>query len=71
MSLISCTYITNKMDTSILKVGMPGGCEVFKEDRVIVLLLKTTFYNIFITKASEYKAGLNKKYKHVYCYVGP
>ena len=49
---------------------MPGGCEVFKEDRLIVLLLKTTFYNIFITKASEYKDGLNKKYKHVYCYVG-
>ena len=50
---------------------MPGGCEVFKEDRLIVLLIKTIFYNIFITKASEYKAGLNKKYKHVYCYVGP
>ena len=39
---------------------MPGGCEVFKEDRLIVLLLKTTFYNIFITKESEYKASLNK-----------
>ena len=38
--LTSYTLLT-RWSTSILKVGMLGGCKVFKEDRLIVLLTKT------------------------------
>ena len=47
---------------------MPGGCKVFKEDRLIVSLTNNFLQHLisFITKALEYKAGLNTKYKHVH-----
>ena len=66
INLTSYTLLT-RWSTSILKVGIPGGCKVFKEDRLTVLLTNNFLYlKSFITKALEYKVGLNTKYKHVH-----
>ena len=58
INLTSYTLLT-RWSTSILKVGMPGGCKVFKEDRLTVLLTNNFLYLM------EYKVGLNTKYKYV------
>ena len=52
-------YITNKMSTSVLKVGMPSGSEAFKRRLAFnATVIISTFYYVkyFITKALEYKA---------------
>ena len=48
---------------------MPGGCEVFKEDTLIVLLtamLKQLFTTYLLLRHWSIKAVQ----KHVYCYAG-